>query len=162
MPRVALTDAQTIDQLSERDAFALTILGDARGEEIEGRIAVACAVRQRVLDLERWPDDYKGVCLQKAQFSCWNQGDINRALLLRAARALVTGNLKSNPLSVEQIHEAQWIADGVINGVVRDRSGFGGANHYVTRALWESASPPQWLRGQSPTCLVQHHAFFRL
>jgi opacity protein-like surface antigen len=57
---------------------------------------------------------------------------------------------------------------GIIHGDLDDnrigndyRSSFGGANHYVTRTLWER-NPPEWLRGQSPTCLVQHHAFFRL
>jgi spore germination cell wall hydrolase CwlJ-like protein len=156
MPNVAskskaLTDQQLLDALDEAKVLALTLLGEARGEEIEGRAAVGCVIRQRVLD-DRWPDDYKGVCLQRSQFSCWNLGDPNRTLLLNIARGVEFGNL---------LDEATWIAQGIISGVVHDRAGFGRANHYVTRTLWER-KPPEWLRGLSPTCLVRNHAFFRL
>jgi hypothetical protein len=139
--------------------LAPTSLGDARGEEAEGRSAVGCAVRQRVRD-ERWPDDYKGVCLQKSQFSCWNQGDPNRKVLLLVARALLAARPQT-ALTTELVEETLWLSKGIISGVVCDRGGFGRANHYVTRDLWER-NPPYWLNGRSPTCLVRNHAFFRL
>jgi spore germination cell wall hydrolase CwlJ-like protein len=146
-----LTDQQVLDTLTEEMALALTMLGEARGEEIEGRAAVGCTVRQRVLD-ERWPDDYKGVCLQRSQFTCWNLNDPNRALLLNIARGV-----EISPL----LDEATWIAQGIISGVIRDRAGFGRANHYVTRVQLDK-HPPDWARGQSATCFLRNHAFFRL
>jgi spore germination cell wall hydrolase CwlJ-like protein len=43
-----MTDAELVGQLSQLDTLALTIYGEARGERVEGRVAVACVVRNRI------------------------------------------------------------------------------------------------------------------
>jgi N-acetylmuramoyl-L-alanine amidase len=58
-----------IDHTSD-DLLVALIRGEAEAESIIGKIAVACVVRNRVHD-PRWPNDYKGVILQRKQFSCF-------------------------------------------------------------------------------------------
>jgi len=63
---------------TQREVVAMTILGEARGEGRAGMYAVATVINQRVINRSKTP---KQVCLQYKQFSCWNEGDVNRAKL---------------------------------------------------------------------------------
>lgn len=145
--------------LSELNTLALTIFGEARGEEIEGKIAVASVIRNRARDPKRWPDDIKGVCLEKSQFSCWSTagGAANYRTVMELAEKLVT-----MPAYIPEpmMRECQWIAEGILSGVVRSR--VGGANHYMTRQRWETNPLPKWAKGQRPTAFVLRHVFFLL
>lgn len=53
--------------------MASCVLGEAEGEDLVGKRAVAYVIMNRAED-RRWPDDPAEVCLQKLQFSCWNVG----------------------------------------------------------------------------------------
>lgn len=155
-----MTDLEIRACLSERDTLSLTLLGEARGEEFEGRLAVGCTIRERARDPKRWPDDIKGVCLQPQQFSCWNASDPNyRALMETAALRIDDHAIKSTFVSTALWKETCWLAEGLMSGVVRDRVR---ANHYLTRALWESGRAPKWAMLRSPVALIQRHAFFYL
>lgn len=55
----------------EMDILIACLMGEAEAEDIIGKIAVGCVIRNRVLD-SRWPDTFKDVCLQPKQFSCFN------------------------------------------------------------------------------------------
>jgi len=55
---------------------AITVFREAGGEPFAGKVAVARVIRNRARPEHRpWPDTLEGVCLQKAQFSCWNPGE---------------------------------------------------------------------------------------
>jgi len=154
-----VTDAEVKAALSERDVLLLTMLGESRGEELEGRLAVGCVVRNRVAD-DRWPDTVKDVCLQRWQFSCWNGGDANYRSLMSHARQIVGDHaIRSSFVPTALDLETRWLADGLLTGVVRDS--VARSNHYLTRALWESA-PPSWAKGRSPTRYVGRHCFFKI
>lgn len=158
-----MTDIEIRAMLDDAQTLTLTLLGEARGEEVEGRIAVASVIRNRVRD-DRWPDTFKDVCLQKLQFSCWQTigGAANYRELMKMAERMLTNEerpLRMTFASDAIVNETRWVADGILSGVTRDRTG--GANHYMTRSLWETA-PPAWARGAVPTCLIQRHAFFKL
>ena len=137
----AMTPEAIKAALSDLHTLALTMYGEARGEEIEGKVAVGCVVRARMAD-DRWPDTYKDVCLQRWQFSCWNTIDPNYRTLLNLGESLVlTPAASTNPV----MEECVWVAQGIMSGVCRDRVK---ANHYLTRKLWETA-PPDWVKGLS-------------
>ena len=61
--------------------FAKTIWAEARGEPLDGQIAVANVILNRARQGGWWGDDVAGVCCKPKQFSCWNDGDPNRAKL---------------------------------------------------------------------------------
>lgn len=136
------------------DELALTAWGEARGEPLEGRIAVGCVVRNR-LATKRWGTDYASVVHAPGQFSCWwaNGGAANYATLqrFRARVEAEGGALIDDPLW----QETRWAAQGILDDVVLDR--VKGSTHY-----FESALPvvPFWAKGKTPVCRIGGHVFF--
>lgn len=151
-----MTDADIRWALSETDTLAITLWGEARGEELEGRAAVGCVIRNRMKD-DRWPDTIKDVCLQPFQFSCWGKlgGPGNYAAVMAEAEKLAN----KLPATDVLLKESLWLADGLVRGIVRDRTA--GSNHYCTRLLWEAAKPA-WAKNVTPNCLIGRQAFFKL
>ena len=142
----ALTDAQLL---------VLTIYGEARGEPIEGQIAVGCTIRNRV-QTGRWGASYAKVCLAPWQFSCWRPegGRANHQVVVAAAEMLA----KSTTLPEDAaLRQCAWVGQGVmghwIQDTVRD------ATHYLTADLLASA-PPRWAVNQTPVARVGRHVFF--
>lgn len=126
--------------------LALTIYGEARGEHVEGQIAVGCVIRNRCND-SRWPDTIGAVCLQRKQFSCWNRGDPNREELER----LSLGG------SNKDLDQCEWVAKGIVSQALLDRSN--GANHYHTVQLHPL---PVWARAAAPVLRLRNHVFYKL
>jgi hypothetical protein len=60
--------------------LARTLYGEARGESREGIEAVANVILNRVRS-NRYPNTVAKVCLQRLQFSCWNDNDPNRKII---------------------------------------------------------------------------------
>ena len=134
------------------DILALTLWGEARSEPIEGRIAIACVVRNR-LQTGRWGSSYKAVCLARRQFSCWNPGtDSNHLQLMTLVKKVQTGPRPTYPV----LSECYWVADGVEQGIVRDR--VQGALHYHA----DTMSPyPSWATSGHLVVHLGHHLFYR-
>lgn len=137
-----------LPQLPARIVLALTIWGEARGEPVEGQIAVASVVRNRVLRLGH---EWVRVCLAKGQFSCFNEDDPNRPKILAAADNLQT----AEPTLL--LAQALWIADGVIRGVVRDNTR--GAQNYLTTSLLQSEHAPRWALNRPVLAVIGGQSF---
>lgn len=135
--------------LHDRIVLALTVWGESRGEPVEGQIAVACVVRNRLRSGELWRD----VCLAPEQFSCFNDGDPNAGPIQRAAAMLQTAT------PTPDLAQALWIADGTMAHAVKDNTF--GATHYLTSALLASA-PPSWAVGQPVLVVIGHQSFLRV
>lgn len=139
-----------IDRLTDLEVVALTGYGEARGEPIDGLIAVMQVVGHRVRD-PRYPSAWRAVCLQRQQFSCWNPGDPNRQLLERIAEALASkaslGSLRA------PIVEALHVAEGVIASRYRDL--VRKSCHYHATSV-----TPRWARGRTPVITIGHHRFY--
>ena len=59
-------------------------MGEARGEDLIGQIAVAWTIRNRVNDGKAkswWVEGYAGVCQKPYQFSCGNKSGSELRLL---------------------------------------------------------------------------------
>ena len=128
--------------MREIDALARTVFGEARGEPVEGQIAVAHVVRNRQAD-SRYPASVAGVVKQPWQFSTWNENDHNRAVIERADED-TPGFL----LAVE-------VAARVLRGDVADPTH--GATHY--HADW--IAPPRWADPSKVTARIGRHVFYR-
>jgi N-acetylmuramoyl-L-alanine amidase len=129
------------------DILARTLWGEARGEPVRGKEAVACVVMNRVRTAQArggrywWGADPIAVCTKPWQFSCWNPADPNRAKL-----EAVTMEDRTFRMCVR-------IARRALAGVVDDPTG--GATHYHTRDV-----APPWSRGRSPTAEIGGHVFY--
>lgn len=153
-----MTDLVPWLKSSDARALSLTLWGEARGEPIEGRVAVASVIRNRARARYRG-QTIAEVCLWPAQFSCWspNGGAANYAHLMGVARALADGGVPPWSDVERAIYdETCWIASGIVEGLIRDR--VRGATHYLTESLFVS-TPPTWAKGVVPVCRVGRHVF---
>ncbi len=129
------------------DVMARTLWGEARGEPLEGKIAVAWVIRNRADHPGWWGHGIAGVCRQPWQFSCWNADDPNRAKLIG-----VTAR-------DEMFRECLMAVAAVLSGNVADPTG--GANHYYAPGHAKTLSP-NWAAGAVPTLRLRNHAFYKL
>ncbi len=123
-------------------AVAATIWGEARGEPRLGKIAVACVIRNRVLNPGWWGRDWISVCTAKAQFSCWWDQQAQR--------------VRTVDDSDERFAECLLIARKMMADNYEDPTGE--ADHYYA----DTIAPPKWAVGKTPTAVIGHHRFYKL
>src|SRR3990172_3605788 len=145
--------------LSESQIVGLTIWGEARGEPIEGQIAVGNVIRNRVL-AGRYGDGWVGVCLAKWQFSCWTEvgGAENYAAMSERVERLLRGDTE---LAGSIFDQCQFIAEGLVHGRVRDNVK-GAVNYYAPLAMLPEGRVPTWAVGLSPVIEIGAHRFYRV
>lgn len=132
--------------------LARTLWGEARGEPLDGQIAVAWVIRNRATRA-RFAGRLVGsagapahVCLAPWQFSCWNDNDPNRAKLL--------------VLREDQCRGQVGVASNVLDGLVADPTN--GADHYHTidPPGWATLWPPDWVPSMRETARFGGHVFY--
>jgi N-acetylmuramoyl-L-alanine amidase len=156
-----MTTTEIKNELTDRQAVALTIFGEARAESVMGQVAVGCVIRNRLKRPARFggrPDaTWRDICLRRSQFSCWFDfgGASNFAAVMAAAEAVVNGIA---PKPDSSLAHAFWVADGVM--VHRTRDVTAGADHYLTTALLRTAPPGWTLPPARQVAVVGAHTFF--
>lgn len=130
----------------EIDLLARTIYGEARGEPVRGKEAVAAVILNRVRRARQrrgywWGDCIESVCTKPWQFSCWNDGDPNREKLLK-----VNGG---NTV----FKTCQRVARRAVAGTMKDPTK--GATHYHTL----NVTPP-WANGRVACVIIGRHRFY--
>ncbi len=121
--------------MTDLHALTLTIWGEARGEPIEGKIAVAMVICNRVMAHYGKAQTYADVCLAKAQFSAWTE-EVSQ---MQQADIELSGGHADPVLAL-----CEEIARATIAGQLADNTG--GANHYLTTAALHG-NAPAWARG---------------
>jgi N-acetylmuramoyl-L-alanine amidase len=120
--------------MTELDVLGLTIIGEARGEPVEGQVAVGSVIRNR---LHIYPNKYKSyseVCLEKDQFSCWTQEkDYLNSLYSRM--------MSGPPITDIYIVQCQWVAQGIFYWRIVDNTK--SSCFYMTKELF-STNRPKW------------------
>jgi len=132
-----------LKDLDDMDLLTALVMGEAEGEPILGKIAVAWVVKNRIKD-KRWPDMWQEVMLQPKQFSCFNSTLLRADILKHDWR---------NPVW----KECKYAAFGVYTHYIRDVTN--GANHY--HATWLKP-PPRWAEGHDPVITIGGHRFYKL
>lgn len=139
------------------DTLARTLYGEARGEDRQSKIAIACVVLNRVRKRKQcgWRNiDGKKVptiaatCLKPWQFSCWNEKDPNRKIIIAA-----TPKDKIFAECLEIAKQAVYLLES-------DRTDWDtvcGATHYYNP---KACSKPRWAEGKTPCAVVGKHLFF--
>ena len=126
---------------------ALTILGEARGEGVNGMYAVGCVIEKRMQEstVNHTPAE---VCLQPSQFSIWNAG---KGKVKKESQLYYLWQSKSKDYARQL---ARVVCDKDKN---LQHSVVGHANHYHTLSTKAS-----WSRGAKPVAKVGNHLFFKL
>ena len=151
------------DQDGHIDTLARTLYGEARGELFGGRVAVACVIRNRVEKGGWFGTDFRSVCLKPWQFSCWNRGDPNRAVIeavtaddavfaecLEIARQILGGNRGHGVPPTQE-------AGGAPPAAPRLPDITFGARHYHTDAM---GFPASWGERRQPVIKIGAHLFY--
>jgi N-acetylmuramoyl-L-alanine amidase len=125
------------------DTMARTIWGEARGESLLGKVAVAHVILNRVKADTWYGKTITGVCRKPHQFSCWNIGDPNRVKLLAV------------DLGDDAFRDSMFVAIGSVKGWFPDPTG--GADHYCVKTI-----NPKWSVGKTPVKVIGNHKFFKL
>ncbi len=143
-----MIEAEIKAMLSDRVALALTAWAEGRGDwrqgnsSVEERIAIMSVVRNRLKTPARFgakaDPTYHGIVLARLQFSCWNPGtDRNHTALLALAERMVSGMPSGDPV----FDETMFLADGVIRGLILDRTG-GATFYYAPKAMVPAGKVP--------------------
>ena len=122
------------------DYMARTIYGEARGEGKKGMQAVGNVIMNRVKKGGWYGASIKDVVLKPYQFSCWNDGDVNKTIITNATPAM--------------LKQATAIAEQVISGELPDITG--GATHYYAKTI----SEPYWAKKMTQTAAIGNHIFY--
>lgn len=125
--------------ISPIETLGLTIIGEARGEPVEGQVAVGCVIRNRLYHNPEKYKSYKDVCLEPSQFSCWNPVDPNYGMLLDLAIKLIN----NQTITDLYLRQCLFVAQGIANNDIRDNTH--GALNYLTSSLF-NLHPPSWAK----------------
>jgi N-acetylmuramoyl-L-alanine amidase len=141
--------------MTDIDYLALTLIGEARGEPIEGQVAVANVIHNRAFSSGK---SFKEICLAPLQFSCWNSKDPNRKLL----DSLIVKLENEEPISDPYIRQCFAIAKAVALGDFMDNTK--GAKNYVTIDRYQLAKArqgksDQWMLKLKPSATIYNHIF---
>lgn len=132
-----------IPSKADVETMARTILGEARGEGWDGMVAVGNVIKNRAKIGGWWGNTIKDVCLKPKQFSCWNNDDPNKTLIINADL--------SSSLAFQQAFAA---ACYVVYDMGVDTTN--GATHYHTKAIH-----PAWAKGVKPVADKGNHLFYK-
>lgn len=139
------------------EIMSRTIWGEARGETMRGRRAVACVI------INRWKsgkwfngidtnndgvESIAEVCQQAWQFSCWNKNDPNLPKLL----AVALGDFVFG----ECVTIAKMVIEDSMTPRYAGRDPSLAATHYYV----DGTAIPKWRAGKSPCAILGKHLFF--
>lgn len=130
--------------------LAILDWGEARGEPIPGKEAVAYTVKNRLKLAPHYGTDWRSVIFKPAAYSCFLGGDINRTKLLRPLQWGLP---------------AEWVACytaafRVFNGLGEDATQ--GSTHYHAAYLYPDHLPA-WAHAPNVhrTVTIGKHMFYR-
>ncbi|MBQ0931168.1 cell wall hydrolase [Ideonella alba] len=141
------TPAPVLPNLGDDDTVARTLWGEARNQGTTGMEAVAHVIFNRQAD-RRWrgKGGLAAICLQPAQFSCWNAKDPNRRLCLTVDNSDPAFVLAQ--AAVAQVRAAR-VADPSADPTH-------GATHYHAKGVL-----PFWAPAGEHTVTIGQHLFYR-
>lgn len=125
--------------------LSMLIWGEARGEDIIGKQAVAWVVRNRTYATRNYGKGWDGVMLRKKQFSCFNEADTNREKIEEIWFTMRTW---------KQFRICFMVAIEVYLGFGDDPTM--GATHYFVKGL-----QPSWVRNMVQTAIIGNHIFWK-
>ena len=130
------------DQLSDLQIVARTMFGEARNQGNLGLQAVASVIMNRANHGGWWGSTPRDVCLKPYQFSCWNENDPNREVILGVDE------------DYDLFATCVAIAERAISGQLNDITG--GADSYVVRGLVTN-----WNKNITPIASIGVHDFYK-
>jgi spore germination cell wall hydrolase CwlJ-like protein len=151
-PKQKVVPVFTEDELAEQKCLATMVYGEARGEPLDGKIAVAYSAVNRATK--------KSVCdvvLAPKQYSIFN----NNPALKAAATSLHIEPRQKNKIDNESWERSVEVAKLVLAGKVSDPTD--GATHYIADKVMKSKGYryPRWSKQYTQVAEIGGHRFFK-
>lgn len=127
--------------MDDAEILGRTIWAEARGESLEGKIAVANSVLNRVEKKSWYGNTISKVCLKPYAYSCWLPSDPN----FQKLKSITT----ADPVFAQCMAVAKDGADGILEDNIE------GATHYKV-----VGSYAKWAQGKEPCIVIGRHEFF--
>lgn len=143
-----MKDLKPFVDLEDVELLACCLYGEARNQGLDGMLAVGSVVMNRVRAGGWYGTGIKAVVLKPKQFSCFNDGDPNRATLEHIA-----GDFRESLRRLEVLKHCHWIARGILEGQLTGN--VGSATHYHTRGV-----DPVWNDAMRLVVAIKDHVFF--
>lgn len=144
-----MPDNSVFEALEDKELLSLVIYGEARGESIEGKVAVASVITNRVKEGGWYGKSLKEVILKPYQFSCFLENDPNRDLLVSMAH-----NYLEYLGKYEALRQCWWVAVGFLDGWLI--SNVGEATNYFADYI----PAPDWARKMTLITKIGRHEFY--
>lgn len=142
--------------LSPLEALQLTIIGEARGEPIEGQIAVGWIIKNRLLHNPSKYKNYKDVCFEIHQFSCWNDDSVEKEFL----DDLVSKLIANNNITDIHLEQCMFVGQSIDENKIIDNTK--GALYYLTNELYNSELRPKWAKNPKNVVIKGTQSFFNV
>ena len=149
-------DEQKIEALSDIEVLALTLMGEARGEPIEGQVAVASVIRNRLIGMPSKYKSYHDVCLEPNQFSCWSSNDTNYGMLIDLCEQLIAGHTLTDPV----IQQCFTLARGIIDNSIMDNTKR--CMFYLANWVIYQDKTPNWAKSRRNEVVKGNQTFFNI
>jgi len=135
-------------KLTPTQLFALTLYGEARGESVEGKIAVGTIILERT----RSGNSIKRTILQPQQFSCFSPNDRQYYRL-----NFIAEEWKYSYKQSRQLRECFAIAKGLVNGTITGHRLLleNRATHFKTISV-----KPEWSKKMNHIITIGGHQFY--
>jgi spore germination cell wall hydrolase CwlJ-like protein len=135
----------------EHILLALTLVGECFGEPIEGQVAVANVIRNRV---KYWKRSYPSIVFQHSQrkvfaFSCWGTKE-DYLYDVWLGKGI-------NHYEKKVLQQIYWISEGIVSNRIVDN--VDGADHYYAYRLLRFR--PWWAKGMKKIKRIGGHLFLR-
>lgn len=140
-----------LSKMTDEELLARLVWGEARGESLDGQIAVANVVMNRVKSGKYGGvGGVKGVCLKPWQFSCFNANDPNLKLMLEPYGGHDSSTFK----------QCLMVAKMILAGLCRDNTI--GSTHYFNPDVVSGGWPKSWNRKTMvKKTTIGRHVFYR-
>lgn len=132
--------------IPEEQLLGLALFGEARGEQIEGQVAVGSVIRNRARLRKK---SYPGIILAPNQFSCFFQQENLLVATYNTQGAVLVG------IDKKVFQQCLHIARGILNELLIDNTK--GSDHYCN---WQLVRP-FWTMKMTKTVTIGNHTFFR-
>jgi len=139
--------------LTDPQVVAVCLYGEARSEPIQGIVAVANVIGNRVKKPSWWGKTYREVVLKPWQFSMWhpNGGAANYKRVLALVKQFAAKEAITDPGARECIGVAHLLLGDYLRDLTK------GSTHYHS-ALMQPR--PKWAQNVVPTCQIASHVFY--
>ena len=136
-------------RLITADQLGILLYLEARGEPVEGQIAVGCVVRNRT----RSKLGYFDVITAPEQFSCMNSNDPNYSIGMNMVKDLIAGHAPEDLTGL--LAQCRWVAQGIVNGAIKDNTS-GSMYYYNPKVV-----TPSWAKAMTVVRQIGNHIFLK-